>query len=515
MKLFAPFPKERQVREMNGFRFSRRSFFQVAGSSSLGIIARMPNGLAANPDKMRTSPEFEEEPQGAVSVALKDVSPLGVFLASHRADTGMQFWTLERWRKEIQTLRSIGARSVWYLPMQFGQREELDFDDTAPHWTLQKGICRAIAEAGLTVGIYVGLNDIFAGTANANPGWKAQEGRYFLEEGQVCPSHPSALQVIMRLRERLFAQLPQVDYVITPITDYGGCSCDKCSPYPLTYLRVLEQEAATCRRFHPHAKIVAAGHIVGLDDEDMLRAQLRKTDWVDYVADIPRGAKPIIKYYMNPEITMVNGWGIYGPCPALPIIRQTYLQDYPHMAGAMPYSEGIHDDVNRFAVLRYASNPNLTVSGVARQYAEEMLELTGSSATRVAEAIAGLGNQAGSDRALFYTEYGPINPDADDRLKALIDARTLNPKLKDNYRYWLLQYRAACESFSVPTGPLNIDILIAEAEIARQAFLRLEPEYGRFLVGHHPSLLPGRSLWTWQRTFRGAWKRENTFFAEK
>jgi hypothetical protein len=243
----------------------------------------------------------------------------------------------------------------------------------------------------------------------------------------------------------------------------------------------------------------------------MLRSHLQKAAWASYAADIPRGAKPIIKYYINPEITMVGGWGAFGPCPALATIRQTYREDYPHVAGAVPYSEGIHDDINRFAALRFAENPNLSVVEVARQYAEEWLGVTGSSASRIAEAIAHLGSDTGVDRAYFWTEYGTANPHADERVKALLDARALNPALKDNYRYWLLHYRAVCESFSVPTGPLSNEVLIAEAESARQAFLRLDPEYGRFVVGHHVSQLPGRSLWTWPRTFRTAWNRENTF----
>jgi hypothetical protein len=101
------------------------------------------------------------------------IDPLGVFLANHWADTGMRFWPRERWRREIQNLKRMGARSVWYLPMQFGERERQDFGDDAPYWILQRDICRTIAEAGLTVGIYVGLNDIFPETVDANPAWKA------------------------------------------------------------------------------------------------------------------------------------------------------------------------------------------------------------------------------------------------------------------------------------------------------------------------------------------------------
>jgi len=478
---------------------------------SLGALACPRDAAAASLSEASSSDKSGKKTPNEVAITPKEITPLGVFLANHEQSAGIQFWEIERWREEIQSLKRMGAKSVWYLPMEWGQRKARDFDDDAPYWKLQQDICKAIADAGLSVGIYLGLNDISGDVADANPDWKATPGKYFLEPGEVCPSQPAALREILRLREKLFSHLAQIDYVITPITDYGGCSCERCDPYPLTYLKVLKQQAEICRQFHPKAQFVTAGHTLPIDEQDMLRTHVKSDDWSNFVADIPRGAKPIIKYYINPEITMVSGFGVYGPCPALPAIRKIYRADYPHITGAVPYSEGIHDDINRFAILRFATDPNLSVMDVARQYAEEWLGLKGPDAVRVGEVIAGLGGEANTDRAYFWTEYGSSDPHCDDRLKVLVDVRAANPALQDNYRYWLLHYRAVCESFFVPTGSLSDDVLIAEAEKARQAFLRLEPEYGRYVVGQHVSKLPGRSLWTWPRTFRSSWERENSF----
>ena len=52
--------------------------------------------------------------------------------------------------------------------------------------------------------------------------------------------------------------------------------------------------------------------------------------------------------------------------------------------------------------------------------------------------------------------------------------------------------RAVCESFSTATGSLSIEVLRKEADIARAAFLRLEPEYGRFLANLAVWEKPGR-----------------------
>ena len=173
---------------------------------------------------------------------------LGPFFANHNQDTGLHFWGLERWKLEISASQKMGARAIWFLPFQFGQRTHYDFEDMAPHWVLQRAICRSIVDAGLEVGIYLGLNDVFPETWAEHPEWQATRGDYSPEEAAVCPSVPEARQELLRLRERLFAGLPRIDYIVTQITDYGGCGCDMCAPYPKTYLRVLEEQSAIAKR---------------------------------------------------------------------------------------------------------------------------------------------------------------------------------------------------------------------------------------------------------------------------
>ena len=375
---------------------------------------------------------------------------------------------------------------------------------------LQREICRAIADAGLEVGIYLGLNDLFPDTWNEHPEWHAQKGDYMLEEAHVCPSVPEARKELFALRERLFAGLPHIDYVMTQITDYGGCGCSMCAPYPKTYLRVLEEQAALTRRYHPQVKIVVSGVSAPLSDGDMLRELLPKMAWVDYVWELPRGTKPVIRAAM-PETTMVNGWGKFGPCPLLPDIKRGYEYDLIHLSGVAQYSEGIHDDMNRFALLQFAQDPQRSVEDVARAYAEGWLKLSGRDAALAAQVIAGLGTLIANDRYFMSFDYGADNPQADERVKILLDLRGRSRTLEDNYRYWLLHYRAVSESFSTLAGPLSSDVLRKEADAARAALLRLEPEYGRFLANLHPSALPGRLAWNWPRTSSAAWKRENTF----
>src|SRR5271157_2002026 len=474
----------------------RRSFLRMGLAA--GVAATTPGGASfANPER-------------------KLLRPFGIFYANHNQDTGLRLWGLERWKREIADTQRMGSRTMWFLPFQFGQRSPQDFEDMSAHWMLQREICRAIVGAGLEVGIYLGLNDVFPKTWEEHPGWQATRGRYFLEQAQVCPSVPEARQELFRLRERLFAGLPRIDYIMTQITDYGGCGCDMCAPYPKTYLRVLEEQSALAKRYHPKVRIVAAGLSSSVADNDMLRELLPKMAWVDYVWELPRGCKPVIKAAM-PETTMVGGWGRFGPCPLLSDLKRVYGYDRDQVSGVAQYCEGLHDDVNRFALLQFARDPQRSVEDVARAYAEDWLKLSGRDAALVGEAIAGLGSEIAiaEDRAwMSPAEYGADNPQADERVKILLEVRTRVRGLEDNFRYWLLHYRAVCESLSCTSGSLSPDLLCQEADTARRAFLRLEPEYGQFLAAVHPSEQPGRLAWNWPRTFGGAWKREMTFAKE-
>jgi hypothetical protein len=432
-------------------------------------------------------------------------------MANHDGDTGLRWWDLERWKREIADHKRMGANSMWYLPFEFGQRSPADFADNAPHWKLQRDICRAIVDAGFEAGIYVGLNDVFPEGWNAHPEWRATKGDYFLEQAEVCPSVPEARQEMLRLRERLFAGLSHLDYILTVITDYGGCGCDKCAPYPKTFLRVLEEQTAIAKRYHPQAKIVITGISASVADNDTLRAMLPHTPWIDYVWDLPRGPKPLIRAGMLPETTMSNGWGKYGPFPELADIKRGYQADLIHLSGVSQYCEGIHDDVNRFALLQFAQDPERAVQDVAHAYAQDWLQLGGPDAVLAAQVTSGLGTQIISDRYWVSPDYGADNPHADDRVRILQDIRARSQKLNDNYRYWLLHYRAVCESFCTSSGTLGVEALCQEADAARAALLRLEPAYGQYIAKLPAYFRPGRSPWNWPRSFNAAWAHENSF----
>ena len=435
----------------------------------------------------------------------------GVALLAHGLDTGMMDWGITRWKKELADIKAMGADTLWYAPIQFGRCHANDLAERSPFLQLRVAIGKAALASDLKVGVFLGLNDIFSETWAVHPDWHADNSSLCLEEGEVCPQAPGAWSEVLRLRAKLFAALPRIDHLFVPPTDYGGCACERCDPWARQYLRLYEEQAALCRRYHPRAKIVASAYGLPLRQVDMIRADLRFADWVDYVVDVPRGCgKGVIKFYMAPEITMVGGWGRQGPAPVLEQIRRLYRAEGKAVVGVMPYSEGIHDDVNRFACLAFAANPERTCQDVAAEYARKWLGLSGADVSRVAKTIVGLGKDVTLDvtsAAYLDPDRGCRNPHADWRVEVLMAARKRQPALIDNYRYWLLHYRAVIEALNVVRGTLDPGILCAEAELCLQGFERLEPAYAGFLMksGSHKGL---RQTWVVKRTFHAAWRRE-------
>ena len=437
-------------------------------------------------------------------------TPIGVFIANHNGDTGMRYWDFPRWKRELASLKQMGANTIWFIPFQFGQRKPEDFLFDSAHWQLQRNICQEIIDLGMDVGIYSTLNDIFEATIEEHPDWKAENGVLFLEEGCACPSHPESWKEIMRLRDKVFSELPRIDYLMTPATDNGGCCCKRCEDWPVVYLKAYKEEAELCRKYHPNLKVVAASHALSLDRNERVEEILKSSDWVDYVADIPRGAgKPIIKYYMNPEITMLGGWGKWGPCPILKNIEKSIRTDTKNIAGYIQYVEGIHDDVNRFAVIRMASDETATAESVSREYAKDWLNLSGEWVNQIGDLILGLGGGVWSDRTTYVDPNFCIpNPGADDRVEMLIKARKEFPDLNNNYRYWLLHYRALSESMNIISEQIPVQEICDELLLCRKQFEILEPAYAYWLSTIFPFLLPDQAPWVWPRSYHFAWQKE-------
>jgi hypothetical protein len=146
--------------------------------------------------------------------------------------------------------------------------------------------------------------------------WNASESIGRL--GYVCLSVPEAIQFMLQKCEDHFKKLPFIDLIQFYGGDGGGCECDKCKPYGLTFIKTVEKMAAIIHKYHPDTRIFFTNQKFQNDDDEAI---------FDYLNEKPR--------------EWLWAWG-YGPGSDAttwqPGHRQTHRMDLFRYPGYGPYS---------------------------------------------------------------------------------------------------------------------------------------------------------------------------------
>jgi hypothetical protein len=115
-----------------------------------------------------------------------------------------------------------------------------------------------------------------ANTASGNvpPEWRASEsiGR----AGYVCLSVPEARAYMLQLCEQTFKNSPDYDLVKFHGGDGGGCECDRCKPYGLTFIKLVEEMAAIIHTFHPRTRIYFTNQKFDNNDDQAIFTYLQE-----------------------------------------------------------------------------------------------------------------------------------------------------------------------------------------------------------------------------------------------
>jgi len=110
--------------------------------------------------------------------------------------------------------------------------------------------------------------------------WEASEsiGR----KGYVCLSVPEARKYMLEKCEQYFKNSPHYDLIKFHGGDGGGCECDKCDPYGLTFIRLVEEMAAIIHKYHPRARIYFTNQKFDNEDDKAIFAYLQEKprDWL-------------------------------------------------------------------------------------------------------------------------------------------------------------------------------------------------------------------------------------------
>lgn len=275
-------------------------------------------------------------------------------------------WTLPMWEQYIRDLIVFGTNAIELIPPRSDDAED------SPHFPLPQmdmmiGMSRVCEEYGLDVWIwYPALDKDYS---------DAKTVEFALQEwGQV------------------FKQLPRVDAVLVPGGDPGHTQ-------PKYLMPLLEKQTANLHRYHPQATMwVAPQSFTAEWMDEFLGIMKTEPRWLTGVVYGPQTrlslpqlrqaipAKYPLRHY--PDITHsrhcqfpVPNWDtafaltqnreIINPRPTQMASIFRLLQ--PHTVGAITYSEGCNDDVNKFVWSGLGWNPDADVTEILRDYSRYLI----------------------------------------------------------------------------------------------------------------------------------------------
>ena len=110
--------------------------------------------------------------------------------------------------------------------------------------------------------------------------WEASEsiGR----TGYICPSVPEARAYMLKKCEDFAKNIPEFDLIKFHGGDGGGCECDRCDPYGLTFIKLVEEMASIIHNYHPGTKIYFTNQKFDNEDDHAIFSYLRQEprDWL-------------------------------------------------------------------------------------------------------------------------------------------------------------------------------------------------------------------------------------------
>ena len=120
----------------------------------------------------------------------------------------------------------------------------------------KKRAFHAAQSLGMGIGIIAAPNHVYLD--QLRPRYSATKTKRII--GQlVCPSIPEARDLILDNYIRWFKDLADEGIKIDAITafayDYGGCDCDKCRPWILTFARLMKEIHTIAQKWHPGVEI--------------------------------------------------------------------------------------------------------------------------------------------------------------------------------------------------------------------------------------------------------------------
>ncbi|HUT56608.1 MAG TPA: hypothetical protein VNA25_01905 [Phycisphaerae bacterium] len=335
------------------------------------------------------------------------------------------------------------------------------------------------AELGFELGLVVTPNHVFSDQVTAANA--AVKDKHIF--GQlVCPSKPGVTEIVLANYRNLFGDFARRGLKLASISggayDYGGCACEACQPWIVTFGRLFKQIAELAKEFFRSLDVDLWGWWWRDDDH------VRFSEWADreapgffnslafylrygearyQVRPVPQGCKERGFVHIGyGETRGLDTYTHYGPNIAPGRLEATYRFLAERGAdGFLAYSEGDHDDVNKAILGGLSSGQFATADEVLREYARRHFG----------------GDEAGWCELL--REMGDLGKMDVGRARALMDR--LSPAARQSWRLQALEEK----------------IRMAEADQAARSASRWDPKR----IKAAEAFLAAK-----ERSYRGVWR---------
>jgi hypothetical protein len=275
----------------------------------------------------------------------------------------------------------------------------------------KKKAFRAAQDLGLGLNLIVTPNHVYLD--QLRPHYAATKTKKIF--GQlVCPSHPEARKLILENFERWFDDLADAGLRFSAFTafayDYGGCDCEKCRPWILTFARLMKDIHAIAQRRHPgiepwlcswwwtpeeHAQFNdwAAKEAPGWLKAMTMHIEYGQTHPKDVA--VPAGCRKAafvhIGYGDQPDREVYGRLGAVVAPHRLPeTLRELHQRGFE---GFQAYSEGVLDDCNKMLLAGIGSGRFTGADDALRAYAQRYLAASPERAADWAKWLAQWGDR--------------------------------------------------------------------------------------------------------------------------
>ncbi len=297
-------------------------------------------------------------------------------------------------------------------------------------WDLKRVHFRTAQSLGFATDLVITPNHVYRD--QLKPEWLAKGGPRI--QGQlICPHQPPAREAILKNYTNLFADLAKAGVNLTAINsapyDYGGCACDLCKPWIITFAQLTLDIHKIARTFHPKVEL----HFIGwwwTAEEHKLFAQ-----WMDEhapgvvismalhipydqtsVADVPlpKGCRKHAFVHIGypdrstPRDIYAKTGPVVAPKRLADTVRDLHAQS---VTGVMAYSEGIYDDMNKSLLGGLFSGKEKTPRDVLEAYARRYFSANDAQAGQWADWLAPWGTPYSVAAAAARKAFGQLSGD--------------------------------------------------------------------------------------------------------